>query len=191
VHVCEVIDRQFLTWRSRCSSHTCRFRNPASMFRKRIGSAAEEIDVLSAIPPTARNVLKLPSGVILRAIVIEIIFACLPGGACRTFHFINSLSEGTFRTTPFTPPCTFLFHLIGHRFTEENTKRCFALRNGENRIVYSTAIPSVIISLKLFFTHSFTISISFHARLSISSSANKIFVACRIEIFCSFFFKER
>jgi len=146
------------------------------MFRKRIGSAAEEIDVLSAIPPTARNVLKLPSGVILRAIVIEIIFACLPGEACRTFHFMNSLSEGTFRAIPFTPPYTFLFHLIGHRFTEENTKRCFALRNGrngENRIVYSTAIPSVIISLKLFFTHSFTISISFHARLSISSSANK------------------
>lgn len=43
------------------------------MLRKRIGSAIEEIDVLSAIPPTARNVLKLPSGVILRAITLEII----------------------------------------------------------------------------------------------------------------------
>lgn len=51
----EVIDRRFLTWRlRRCSSHTCRFRNPASsILRKRAGSVTDEIDVL-AIPPTAR-----------------------------------------------------------------------------------------------------------------------------------------
>lgn len=110
-HVCETIDRQFLTWRSRCSSHTCRFRNPtSSMLRKRIESAIEEIDVLSAIPPTARNVLKLPSGVILRAITVEIIFACFLSEVCRTLHFANSLSEGIFNVTPLTLPYIFLFH---------------------------------------------------------------------------------
>lgn len=103
MHVCDAIDHQFLTWRSRCSSHTCRFRNPASsILRKRTGSAAEEIDVLSTIPPTARSVLKLPSGVILRAIAVEIILACLLRRACKTLHFANPLSKGTFRATPFT-----------------------------------------------------------------------------------------
>lgn len=163
------IDRQFLTWRSRCSSHTCRFRNPASsILRKRTGSAAEKIDdSLSTIPPTARSVLKLPSGVILRAIAVEIILACLLGRACKTLHFANPLSKGTFCATPFTSSIYFplsvnwlpLYRgkykaLLG---TAETTwKKCLW------KSVYLTAIPSVVISLKhIFFTYSFTISFSF------------------------------
>jgi len=86
----------------------------------------EEIDVLSAIPSAARSVLKLPSGVVLRMIAIEIILACLPNGACRTLHFANPLFKSTSHATPFTPLYIFLFHLTGCRFTKENTLLCTA-----------------------------------------------------------------
>lgn len=69
------------------------FFRSALEIRRRI----KEIDVL-AIPPAA-SVLELPSGVILRAITVKIIFACFLDGTCNALHLANPQPADNFCAT--------------------------------------------------------------------------------------------